>query len=143
MQHGASTLPNEAFGEFPKVGTLEVHLATGFQNLALDGGHFPPDLKDEVRRWCIENLAAERSEKDSEEQFVYKARKKMWGPFKQQVWNLPTDAAQGIGQDLQNQFEFLMDQLGATNTKDLVAKAVNPVQIDKPMPESLKAATKA
>lgn len=143
VQHGASTLPNEAFHEFPKVETLEVHLATGFQNLALDGGHFPADLKDEVRRWCIENLAAERSEKDSEEQFVYKARKKFWGPFKQQVWNLPKENAQAIGQDLQNQFEFLMDQLNATNTTDLVAKYIKPVKIEKPMPEALKAATTA
>ena len=37
----------------------------------------------------------------------------MWGPFKQQVWNLPKESAQGIGQDLQNKFEFLMDKLGA------------------------------
>jgi fructose/tagatose bisphosphate aldolase len=140
VQHGASTLPSEAFGEFPKVGTLEVHLATEFQNIALDGGHFPTDLKEEVRKWCFDNLAGERSEKDSDEQFVYKARKKMWGPFKQQVWNLPKESAQGIGQDLQNKFEFLMDQLGATNTTDLVAKHVSPVQIDKPLPESLRAA---
>ena len=140
VQHGASTLPDDAFGEFPKVGTLEVHLATGFQNIALDGGHFPADLKEDVRKWCFDNLQAERSEKDSDEQFVYKARKKMWGPFKQQVWNLPKENAQGIGQDLQNQFELLMDKLGATNTTDLVAKYVKPVQIDKPMPESLKAA---
>ncbi len=140
VQHGASTLPEEAFGEFPKVGTLEVHLATGFQNIALDSGHFPSDLKEEVNKWCFENLAGERSEKDSDEQFVYKARKKMWGPFKQQVWNLPKESAQGIGQDLQNKFEFLMDQLGATNTTDLVAKHVKPVPIEKPMPESLKSA---
>jgi fructose-bisphosphate aldolase, class II len=141
VQHGASTLPSEAFGEFPKVGTLEVHLATEFQNISLDGGHFPADLKEEVRKWCFDNLAGERSASDSDEQFVYKARKKMWGPFKQQVWNLPKESAQGIGQDLQNKFEFLMDTLGATDTTDLVAKHVSPVQIDKPMPESLKAAT--
>lgn len=140
VQHGASTLPAEAFGEFPKVGTLEVHLATEFQNIALDGGHFPADLKEDVRKWCFDNLAGERSADDSDEQFVYKARKKMWGPFKQQVWNLPKESAQGIGQDLQNKFEFLMDQLGATNTTDLVAKHVSPVQIDKPMPEGLKSA---
>ena len=36
---------------------------------------------------------------------------------------------------------LLMDKLGAVNTTDLVAKHVNPIQIDKPMPESLKAAT--
>jgi len=140
VQHGASTLPNEAFDEFPKVGTLEVHLATGFQNITLDSGHFPADLKEEVRKWCFDTLAGERSEKDSDEQFVYKARKKMWGPFKQQTWNLPKENAEGIGRDLQAQFELLMDKLGATNTTDLVAKHVQPVPIDKPMPESLKAA---
>ena len=140
VQHGASTLPEEAFGEFPKVGTLEVHLATGFQNIALDSGHFPADLKEEVNRWCFDTLAGERSEKDSDEQFVYKARKKMWGPFKQQVWNLPKENAQGIGQALQDQFELLMDKLGAVNTTDLVAKHVTPVKIEKPRPESLKAA---
>jgi fructose/tagatose bisphosphate aldolase len=140
VQHGASTLPSEAFGEFPKVGTLEVHLATEFQNITLDGGHFPDDLKEDVRKWCFDNLAGERSADDSDEQFVYKARKKMWGPFKQQVWNLPKESARGIGQDLQNKFEFLMDQLGATNTTDLVAKHVSPVPIEKPMPASLKAA---
>jgi fructose/tagatose bisphosphate aldolase len=140
VQHGASTLPSEAFGEFPKVGTLEVHLATEFQNITLDGGHFPADLKEEVRKWCFDTLAAERSADDSDEQFVYKARKKMWGPFKQQVWNLPKESQEGIGQILQDKFEFLMDQLNATNTTDLVAKYVNPVPIDKPMPESLKSA---
>ncbi|MCC7367989.1 MAG: class II fructose-bisphosphate aldolase [Chloroflexi bacterium] len=138
VQHGASTLPAEAFGEFPKVGTLEVHLATEFQNITLDGGHFPADLKEEVRKWCFDNLLGERSKDDSDEQFVYKARKKMWGPFKQQTWNLPKESAEGIGQDLQNKFEFLMDQLNATNTTDLVAKHVKAVQINKPLPESLK-----
>ena len=138
VQHGASTLPAEAFGEFPKVSTLEVHLATEFQNISLDGGHFPVELKEDIRKWCFDNLTGERSADDSDEQFVYKARKKMWGPFKQQVWNLPKESAQGIGQDLQNKFEFLMDQLNATNTTDLVAKYVKPVQINKPMPASLK-----
>jgi fructose/tagatose bisphosphate aldolase len=142
VQHGASTLPAEAFGEFPKVGTLEVHLATEFQNIALDGGHFPADLKEEVRTWCFDNLAGERSADDSDEQFVYKARKKMWGPFKQQVWSLPKESQEGIGKDLQDKFEFLMDQLNATNTTDLVAKYIKPVPIEKPMPESLKAASK-
>jgi len=143
VQHGASTLPAEAFGHFPQHQTLEVHLATEFQNIALDGGHFPPELKQEVNRWCIENLSGERSSGDTDEQFAYKARKKMWGPFKQQVWTLPKESAAGIGNDLQAKFEFLMDQLNATNTTDLVAKYVNPVQIEKPVPESLKSAVTA
>ncbi|PIU54645.1 MAG: aldolase, partial [Deltaproteobacteria bacterium CG07_land_8_20_14_0_80_38_7] len=32
VQHGASTLPESAFDNFPKRETLEVHLATAFQN---------------------------------------------------------------------------------------------------------------
>ncbi|WP_052569230.1 hypothetical protein [Ktedonobacter racemifer] len=30
VQHGASTLPNELFDQFPRHQTLEIHLATGF-----------------------------------------------------------------------------------------------------------------
>jgi fructose/tagatose bisphosphate aldolase len=33
VQHGASTLPANAFNKFPEVGTVEIHLATGFQNI--------------------------------------------------------------------------------------------------------------
>jgi fructose/tagatose bisphosphate aldolase len=143
VQHGASTLPEEAFSNFPKYGTLEVHLATGFQNIMMDGGHFPVDLKNEINTWVKRELADERSEKDSEEQFVYKARKKAWGPFKQQTWTMPEENRRGIGKVLQDQFEFLMDQLGASNTKDLVAKYVESVRIEKPMPESLKGAAAA
>jgi len=32
VQHGASTLPNEYFGEFSNYNVIEVHLATGYQN---------------------------------------------------------------------------------------------------------------
>ena len=41
VQHGASTLPDEMFDLFPKRGTLEVHLATGFQNIIFDSASFP------------------------------------------------------------------------------------------------------
>ena len=96
VQHGASTLPAEAFDNFPKVGTVEVHLATEFQNIMLDGGHSPPTSK-KMYAYCREKLADERGANDTEEQFIYKTRKKLWGPFKQQVWTLPKETAQGIG----------------------------------------------
>ncbi|MEX0625486.1 MAG: class II fructose-bisphosphate aldolase, partial [Chloroflexota bacterium] len=37
VQHGASTLPEDAFHHFPANGTAEIHLATGFQNILYDG----------------------------------------------------------------------------------------------------------
>ena len=45
VQHGASTLPDEAFDRFPATGTAEVHLATGFQNIVYDSKNFPDDLR--------------------------------------------------------------------------------------------------
>ncbi len=143
VQHGASTLPAEAFGHFPRVGTLEVHLATEFQNIAYDGGHFPKELKEEINQWCRENCQDEAKEGETDEQFVYKTRKKAWGPFKQRVWDLPDETRAAIGRDLQDKFEFLMEQLGVRNTRDLVATYVKPVRIDKPMPQSLKAGVAA
>ena len=41
VQHGASTLPDDAFHHFPEHGTAEIHLATGFQNILYDGGGLP------------------------------------------------------------------------------------------------------
>ena len=49
VQHGASTLPDEMFDMFPKVGTLEVHLATGFQNIVFDSPNFPKSLMEQIQ----------------------------------------------------------------------------------------------
>ncbi|MCX5825631.1 MAG: class II fructose-bisphosphate aldolase, partial [Deltaproteobacteria bacterium] len=48
VQHGASTLPDEAFDRFPATGTAEVHLATGFQNIIYDSRNFPPELRTQI-----------------------------------------------------------------------------------------------
>lgn len=141
VQHGASTLPAEAFGNFPRVGTAEVHLATEFQNIVMDHPAFPEELREQIRQFCFRELAGERGADDTDEQFVYKARKKAWGPFKQQVWTLDPSAKAQIYTTLQEKFEFLYDQLGATNTRELVGRYVKPVKIAKPRPESLAAVT--
>ena len=41
VQHGASTLPADAFGKFPETATAEVHLATEFQNMIYESRVFP------------------------------------------------------------------------------------------------------
>ena len=46
VQHGASTLPEEAFHMFPETGTSEVHLATGFQNIIFDSPHLPAGFRE-------------------------------------------------------------------------------------------------
>ncbi|HOU36857.1 MAG TPA: class II fructose-bisphosphate aldolase, partial [Candidatus Omnitrophota bacterium] len=74
VQHGASTLPAEAFHKFPETETAEVHLATEFQNMIYDSKHFPKDLKAKMYEWLKVNAANERKEGETEEQFFYKAR---------------------------------------------------------------------
>jgi fructose/tagatose bisphosphate aldolase len=140
VQHGASTLPPEYFSKFPEVGTLEVHLATEFQNIILDHGAFPADLKQQAYDWIRENLKDEWAKGDTEEQFIYKSRKKIWGPFKQQVWTLPESTRAAIRSQLEEKLEFLYEQLGVIDSRAIVEKFVtNTPKIAKPQPEALKA----
>ncbi|MCU0665586.1 MAG: class II fructose-bisphosphate aldolase [Candidatus Omnitrophica bacterium] len=124
VQHGASTLPDEAFHKFPEVTTAEVHLATGFQNMMFDSAHFPMELKNKIYEWLKVNAANERKEGESDDQFFYKARKKALGPFKKQIMGLPKETRDKITSDIEAKFEFLFKQLNVGNTKPEVDKYI-------------------
>lgn len=124
VQHGASTLPSNAFGNFPRIETVEIHLATNFQNIVWDHPALPPDLRQRAYRWLDANAQSERKSADSDEQFYYKARKKAIGPFKQEMWLLPVEIRQRIGADLERTFAFLFDQLGVKGTAALVRRHI-------------------
>jgi len=129
VQHGASTLPPEAFDAFPRVGACEIHLATDFQNMIYEHAQYPADLKSEMYAWLREHAAEERKPKDTEEQFIYKARKKAIGPFKNRMWDLGEDVRKAIGQSLEERFAFLMKQLKINDTAPVVARFVKAPQI--------------
>ena len=74
--------------------------------------------------WVRANATEERKPKDTEEQFIYKARKKAIGPFKKQMWSMSEDARQAIGESLEERFTFLMKQLKINDTAAAVAKFV-------------------
>jgi fructose/tagatose bisphosphate aldolase len=124
VQHGASTLPPDAFDAFPRVGACEIHLATDFQNMVYEHPQFPADLKSEMYAWIREHALEERKPKDTEEQFIYKARKKAIGPFKQRMWSIDADARAAIGRSLEERFTFLMNQLNIAGTAAAVATFV-------------------
>ena len=126
VQHGASTLPPDAFDAFPRVGACEIHLATNFQNMVYDHAAFPSSLRDEMYAWVREHAQEERKPNDTEEQFLYKARKKAIGPFKQRLWGLPADVRQTLGASLEEQFAFLMTKLKIPGTKGIVTRYVKP-----------------
>ena len=129
VQHGASTLPSNAFGNFPRIETAEIHLATNFQNIVFDHARLPADLRDRLRSWVDENAAGERKSGDTNEQFYYKARKKAIGPFKREFWSLPEEIRMAIAGDLERTFAFLFEQLNVNGTEDHVNRFVQaPMQ---------------
>ena len=138
VQHGASTLPDEAFDKFPKIGTAEIHLATGFQNIIYDSKDFPVELKEKIYNHIRTELSGEKKEKDTEEQFIYKTRKKGLGPFKKEMWDLPSETRKAIGEELENKFSFLFNKLNVLNTKDVVNKFVKPVDVPLQISRYLK-----
>ena len=133
VQHGASTLPDEAFDKFPKTGTAEVHLATGFQNMIYDSTSFPADLRTKIYDYIRQNLAEEKGAKDTDEQFIYKTRKKTFGPYKKAMWELSPDILKTIGRELEDKFYFLFEKLNVLDTKSAVEKCIKPVDM-KPLP---------
>lgn len=137
VQHGASTLPNEAFDQFPARGTAEVHLATGFQNMIYESKAFPPELQEKIYRLLKEKHADEKKASDTEEQFIYKTRKKGLGPFKKELWQLPQDRMQTIMGELEGQFAFLFTKLNVNGTNELLKKYVTPVDVPLESPAEL------
>jgi fructose/tagatose bisphosphate aldolase len=124
VQHGASTLPDEAFDMFPKAGALEVHLATAFQNIIYDSPHFPSEFLDRIYRHISEKYIEEKKAGETEEQFRYKTRKKAFGDFKREMWSLPEDNISRIGEELEARFSLLFQKLNVTETVELVDKYV-------------------
>ena len=141
VQHGASTLPSNAFGNFPRIETAEIHLATNFQNIIFDHARLPDGLRAQIKAWLAENAQSERKAGDSEEQFYYKARKKAIGPFKRELWSLPDDVRAAIAADLESTFAFLFAQLNVNGTAELVRRTVEaPIQHHSALKPALVAA---
>jgi fructose/tagatose bisphosphate aldolase len=126
VQHGASTLPPEAFSRFPACEAIEIHLATNFQNLVFDHPGLPAELRAEITTWVKAECKDEWKQGDTEQQFVYKSRKKAIGPFKRRLWELPADVRGAIGADLEKTFAFLFEQLRVTGTRAITDRFVRP-----------------
>lgn len=129
VQHGASTLPENAFSKFPECEACEVHLATNFQNMLFRS--MSDTLRGEIYEWVRVNAADERKASDTDDQFFYKSRKKAIGPFKAKLWGLPESERAAISDAWEQQFKFLFEQLNIGNTRALAEKHIEAVGIQK------------
>jgi hypothetical protein len=92
----------------------------------MDHPALPKDLRREVNEWVKSEAKEEWKKGDSEEQFLYKSRKKAIGPFKRRFWDLPEDVRAKIGADLEKTFAFLFEQLRVKGTRAAVDRHVKP-----------------
>jgi fructose-bisphosphate aldolase class II len=122
VQHGASTLPEDAFGKFVEAEACEIHLATNFMNIFYD--KIPDKLCEEMYAYLRQTHAADRKPDMTDEQFYYKTRKNAVGPFKAQSWKLPADVKGKITSAWEGQFTNLFHLLGLKGTRTYVEKFV-------------------
>ena len=131
VQHGASTLPEEAFNRFAEANACEVHLATAFQNMIYDHPACPADLKDEMYAYLRDKHADERKPQMTDAQFYYTARKRAIGPYKEALWNLSDHAKGEIMTALEERFELIFNRLNVVNTAGLVRELTSAPRLPR------------
>jgi len=131
VQHGASTLEDKYFSEFPKTTAIEIHFATGLQNLILDHPKFPKTLLSKMYTWIDTEKQTEKEIGWTSEQFHYKLRKKAIGQFEKEIWEIDPIAKKEIMKTLKDRLIFLFNNLNIANTKELVLNKIKPVKIHK------------
>lgn len=131
VQHGASTLPDSAFRKFAESRACEVHLATGFQNIIYEHEALPAEVRDKAYAYIKEHHANEWKEGQTEDQFIYKMRKKAFGGVKSDWWGLSESVLRQIGASLEDKFAFLFEQLNVPGTRDLVDQFVEAPEVHK------------
>jgi fructose/tagatose bisphosphate aldolase len=136
VQHGASTLPNNAFSLFPQNKAVEVHLATGFQNITFDHGIYKvKGAQSDIEQFLADKFRGDWKAGKTFAQFAYSTRKQAVGPFKWMTWTMPEDIRAKVAENLYDQFAFLFEQLGVVDTKDLIAKYTTIHDFHLPYPE--------
>lgn len=129
VQHGASTLSEDKFHQFPAYDAAEVHLATQFQNMVFDSKYFPADLKKKIYDWLKVEAKNEFKPGMTDEQFFYKSRKKALGPFKKDIMSIKD--RDKIAAELEVKFAFLFDQLKIKDSTRAVKQFIKETNSQK------------
>ncbi len=127
VQHGASTLPEDAFGKFADSEACEVHLATNFQTMMYE--RLPEALRQEIYAYLDKHHHDERKASWTDEQFYYKTQKRAIGPFKAAVWGMGSDKIDEISQAWEDKFYKLFQLLRISDTVKYVKETITPVAV--------------
>ena len=109
--------------------TRRITVATGKIYLAqgdADSDSFMEMQADRAVIFTRAGIADEKKDDMTDEQFIYKIRKRGFGPFRPQFWNLPDKVKIEIGKELESEFHFLFNKLNAQNTTQCVRESGTP-----------------
>lgn len=137
VQHGASTLGEKLFDQFPKHDAIEIHLATEFQRIVFDHPRFPKELREKIHAWIRSTKPPEWKEGAPEPQNIEKCIKRAWGPHKREIWSLPPDDHRAVIGSLEAKFQTLFKLLNVPGTAGVVREFVKPVAVTPPKPAGL------
>jgi fructose/tagatose bisphosphate aldolase len=137
VQHGASTLPENAFSLFPENNAVEVHLATAYQNVLLKHV-FEGDKKFQstFEQFITDTQRKEWKAGKTFAQFFGSSSKNGIGPFKYQFWTMPEEIRAAVAGELYETFSRMFNQLNVTGTEHQVRLTVTDHEFHRPYPES-------
>lgn len=135
VQHGASTLPDDAFNYFPKNGAVEVHLATAYQMVLLKAAEQIEGFKPRLIEYLKAKHAKDWKADMTDEQNWRSSSKNITGPFKYEFWTMPEEVRAAVAEELYKTFTFLFGQFNVKDTKDLVQDTVTDRDFHRPFPE--------
>ena len=72
---------------------------------------------------------------------MYTTRKKAIGPFKRQLWDLPTKDEILAAQ--RRKISYLFTELRVNDSRAMVDRYVQPVELHRPIPDALRGAVAA
>ncbi|MEX2540845.1 MAG: class II fructose-bisphosphate aldolase [Trueperaceae bacterium] len=141
VQHGASTLSTAQLAQLPDAGVIEVHLATGIQNLVFEHGALPREFTDRINRELDSTAEirpddggesashAESGHYDapgelSERQRFVMNRWKAWGRYKRELWTLESGVQASLGEAMEAWATELLTALQVAGKREAVGHLV-------------------
>ena len=85
-----------------------------------------------MNAWLVENRASERKDGETDLQFLAKTRKRVFGPFKRDLWDLNEETRAALTAELEATYGNIMQRLGVGGSAALVDRIIQPVEVELP-----------
>ena len=88
--------------------------------MVYESAYFPHELRETMYAWIKQNYREEWKEGETEEQFIYKTRKRALGTFKREIMGLKPEIRAAIAAEVEDKIAFLFQKLNIAHTAPLV-----------------------